>query len=606
MTNLFNQHEQAVAHFQSGNYQQAASICQNILKSVPNQPETLYLLALIYKNSNNAVEAEKCFLNSIAANEKLPMVRLNFALFLNQANRSNEALIQFDTAHQLAPTNLDVLYNWSLSLIQLAQYDKALEVIKKAIKISDKIAQFYHAKGSAHKHLKQYNLAIAAFEKAISIDENNFYSWHDLGITYRIIGQPEKAINCYDRIKAQGDQFPEFHLNSGCAYYDNGQLELAETSLKKAIKLRPDYVLAHETINNLYWEQSKNSDFLTSYSTYIKSNAAPSPTMHFSYAAQLILAKDFEQAKDVLNQGIKIFGPQAQLCHALASVYIRQNINQSDAESLIAGAIKQESSNVRFRIDMANIFIKQQNYSDALTHLEIAGNFAPNNQEVWAYKGICWRLLKDEREHWLNNYQQFIAIKPIKAPSHYDNNEHFFDELKTFLTQLHKTNKRPLDQSVVGGSQTSGDLSLNSAPIIQELRAAININAKAYIESLPFDPSHPLLSKTNNSFVAQGLWSVLLNNKGFHTNHIHPEGWISGPTYIDVPEHFNAEDPTKAGWIKFGETSLDLDNREHIGFEYCPKQADCVFFPSYMWHGTYPTNTNDTRITVSGDIQPNL
>ena len=64
------------------------------------------------------------------------------------------------------------------------------------------------------------------------------------------------------------------------------------------------------------------------------------------------------------------------------------------------------------------------------------------------------------------------------------------------------------------------------------------------------------------------------------------------------------DDPKKAGWVKFGETSLNLGDRESIGIELCPQPGMSVLFPSYMWHGTYPVNTNEFRMTAPCDIMP--
>jgi uncharacterized protein (TIGR02466 family) len=326
--------------------------------------------------------------------------------------------------------------------------------------------------------------------------------------------------------------------------------------------------------------------------------------MYYSYAAQLILSKNHDKATDILKQAISVFGEKSRFCHALATIYIKDNVNVDESIKLIHSASKQDPNNIRYRIDMANILIREKAYTEALVHLDHALKIAPFNQELWAYKGICWRLLNDERAHWLNNYDKFVVVQSIEQPDHYDNLEHFISKLKPFMTKLHTSTEQPLDQSVTGGSQTTGNLLLNNNPIIQELRVAINNSAQKYIEGLPHDPNHPFLSRIKESFNFAGCWSVLLNKQGFHTNHVHPEGWISGPTYISVPDKIYADDPKKSGWVHFGETSLRLGDREHKAVEHCPKEGECLFFPSYMWHGTNPIISTETRITTPCDIPP--
>lgn len=603
MTNINQQLQQAMRFFQTGDLSSAKLICQKILTLIPNQADSLHLLALIYKQKQQYIEAEKYFIASVKSAQQASFF-LNFANFYAQTNRVQLAIDNYEKSNKLDPTNLNTIYNWSLSLNQQGQYQAAIEIINKALKLNDQPAKFYNVLGNAYKNIEQYDEAINAFNKAIASNATDFFAWHNLGVTYRIMGKPEKSIFCYKKITSAGNTIPEYHFNLGCAHYDLGNLKLAEVSLKQAIQLRPDYVMAHEAINNLYWEDSQKNEFLQSYNLYMKSNQQPTESMSFSHAAQLILSKQLPEATEVLQSAIQRYGSKANFSHALATIYIKENINESDSVKLIENAVNLEPNNTRYRIDMANILIRQGEYIEALKHLDSALKISPLNQEIWGYKGICWRLLNDEREHWLNNYDKFVIVQKIIPPETYDNLDHFISNLKEFMVKLHNSTRQPLDQSVMGGSQTSGNLLLNSAPIIQQLKEAIYNNARKYIDSLPSDPTHPFLSRITPEFNFSGCWSVLLNNKGFHTNHVHPEGWLSGPTYISIPETINPVDPKKSGWVHFGETSLNLGDREVKAVEHCPQEGDCVFFPSYMWHGTNPTITDEIRMTTPCDIQP--
>ena len=96
-----------------------------------------------------------------------------------------------------------------------------------------------------------------------------------------------------------------------------------------------------------------------------------------------------------------------------------------------------------------------------------------------------------------------------------------------------------------------------------------------------------------------------LKRDGFHVNHVHPQGWLSGPTYIEVPAEVRDDDPERAGWVKFGETGLDLGaDRERVAKAVCPRPGLCAFFPSYTWHGTYPFASDAYRMTAPMDATP--
>ena len=58
------------------------------------------------------------------------------------------------------------------------------------------------------------------------------------------------------------------------------------------------------------------------------------------------------------------------------------------------------------------------------------------------------------------------------------------------------------------------------------------------------------------------------------------------------------------GYIKFGETSLDLGEKEEVAHKIKPEVGKCVFFPSYFWHGTIPFTGEAPRVTIPCDIDP--
>ena len=99
-----------------------------------------------------------------------------------------------------------------------------------------------------------------------------------------------------------------------------------------------------------------------------------------------------------------------------------------------------------------------------------------------------------------------------------------------------------------------------------------------YIADMKPDDKHPLLSRRARDFDYSGSWSSRLRDCGFHTNHVHPEGWISSCYYVAVPP---AVEDTKArqGWIKFGEPALDVTLKDPIRRAIQPQPGRLVLFP---------------------------
>ncbi|WP_171022330.1 tetratricopeptide repeat protein [Thalassotalea litorea] len=599
--------QQASQNFQQNNFSGVETICQKILATIPNQPDALHILAMAKLRLGSVKSGEQLFEQAIKVQSNNPSLYFNYANHLLSKGQFNKAVELYRKCLQLQPQNANAHYNLGLAATNAEDYNLALQHLQQAKKLQPKNLNIAIALGNAYKRNSDFDNAIDQFDQVINEQADNFQAWFNKGSTLRTKGEPDAALACYQKIKKQGAQSAEFHFNLGCAYYDLNQIDQASQSLQKAIEIHPEYVLAHETLNKLKWETAETESFNESYLKVTPTLSAPSLPLTYSFISQLLFTKQYEQAIAETNRALKTFGNVPSLTHVLATLHTYTKTPENWREKCLfwfQSCVNSEPDNTRFRIDLANQYIAVHEYKKALAHLDIAAKLEPNNQEVWAYLGICWRLTGDERGAWLNNYQTLVKKHRIVAPAHYDNLEHFLNEVKTCLNQLHLAEKSPLDQSVRMGSQTTGHLLLKPIKVIQELNLAIREQTQAYLQALPVDTTHPFLSRNHRTFKIEGSWSVNLRDQGFHTNHIHPHGWLSAPVYISIPQIMSAQDPEQQGWIKFGETSLDMGENEEVAMSLCPTAGDIVFFPSYMWHGTFPFAASQSRMTTALDIQP--
>jgi uncharacterized protein (TIGR02466 family) len=125
-----------------------------------------------------------------------------------------------------------------------------------------------------------------------------------------------------------------------------------------------------------------------------------------------------------------------------------------------------------------------------------------------------------------------------------------------------------------------------------------------YVAQLPpADPGHPLLGQRRDRRIRfSGSWSVRLRSGGRHSNHIHPQGWISSALYVSLPPTSEGEGQD-TGWLTLGQPDDKLELRLDPFCKIEPKPGQLVLFPSWMWHGTVPFAEGE-RLTVAFDVRP--
>ena len=188
----------------------------------------------------------------------------------------------------------------------------------------------------------------------------------------------------------------------------------------------------------------------------------------------------------------------------------------------------------------------------------------------------------------------------LPVPEGWGNRSSFLTDLKEALIELHGWRSHPLGQSVRHGSQTQVDLTTVETPVIRALFATLPRLIDAHIAALGAGDD-PVRRRIGNGWRFAGAWSIRLAPGGFHTDHVHPAGWLSSAFYVSLPQVV-AREPE--GWLAFGRPGIATTPRLEPFRRVRPEPGMLALFPSYLWHGTEPFTGDEPRLTVAFDIVP--
>ncbi len=591
------------AALRAGNLSQAERAFGQVLSGVPDQSDALHLMGIIRKSQKQFAEAESFFNRSLKSNAKQPQVLNNLGNLLRDLDRPEEAKNCYKKALELNPAFADPQYSLGQIYHHQSDHGKAEHHLSQAIRSKPDEPRFHNALGLLLKDQGKLLQAIDAYKAALAIHPAYLYALHNLGVALGLQGKHSDALDYFKQAIEQSPRIPELRLALANTYVELGKHDKADEQYRTAVALKPDYVEAHDSLNKLYWEQGRTDVFAKSYEVCIP-KAHGSASLREAYVRALELSGNYEAAMDATQQAMKDVGRTPDLLRRHARLLANKD-RPSDALSALNEALNAASGDLAVRMDTARLLIQTGDYASALTHLDQVAVETPFNQEMWAYRSLCWRLLDNPRYRWLNDYENFVMQGYIEAPDGFDSLPAFLSRLQMDLRALHGGNTAPLDQSLRGGTQTHGNLFDTDLETVQALKQQVRKFVSRYIESLPNDDEHPLLSRKTDGFNFGGSWSVELSSKGFHVNHVHSNGWISSAFYVDVPSEIGRDGDTHEGWIKFGESGLNLGSeRECIEKIVQPQPGLLVLFPSYMWHGTVPFSGGSTRLTAPFDIVP--
>ena len=327
-----------------------------------------------------------------------------------------------------------------------------------------------------------------------------------------------------------------------------------------------------------------------------------------AYVEALLTAEKPDRALAFLATKSSLLDPEDQ---RVADFVARCHLARNDTETAIRfhkRACTTRETAVPYWIDYAVTLIVAGEIEQASDILEQLSERAPADQMVLAHLSLCWRMLDDPRARILNNFD-LVGEYELPTPPGFSSLAEFNMALNECLTEYHTSEHHPLEQTLRQGTQTQGNLFARENRLLQLLKNSFRGVITRHIKKMQDMPAPYPGFSTERDFDFAASWSVRLRDQGFHTQHIHPMGWFSSAYYVDLPSELesSADDATPAdqgGWIKFGEPNLKCTPPLQAQHIVKPKVGKLILFPSYMWHGTIPFKSAETRTTVVFDVAP--
>jgi tetratricopeptide (TPR) repeat protein len=270
-----------------------------------------------------------------------------------------------------------------------------------------------------------------------------------------------------------------------------------------------------------------------------------------------------------------------------------------EALPYLRAAIPRAQNPAQARRNLVPALLRTGAAAEGLEICDALANVAPDDQMLIAYRSTALRLSGDARHAALCDYARLVRTYRLQPPARYADLAEINARFALELQSLHQESRRPLAQSLRGGTQTQRDLPTDNL-LVADFFAMIDAPVRDYIARLQGAPDHPVDRRRRASYRISGSWSVRLEPGGFHIDHVHPQGWLSSAYYVSLPPV--ADEVSRAAWLKFGEPGVRVGlPPEHF---VKPEAGMLVLFPSFFWHGTVPFDRGGGRLTAAFDVLP--
>lgn len=585
----------------AGRPAEAESLCRQLVARAPNFAGVLNSLALMVRDRGDYDEAESLLRQAIKTAPREAALFNNLGNVLGSANKLAAAESAYRKAIDLRPGYAEAYFNLGNTLRQLNRPEQALAAQRRAVAIRPNYAEALVQLAVLQSEAGAKEEALTSLKAAIAINANYFDAHYYAGTVLTDLVRFEEAIAELQTATSLNPQRHEAHYAFAKALALTGREVEALSSYQRCIQLAPDFLPAHAEFNDLSWTMGRDVRDAATY-IFARKRMGDEPDLLLSEAELHLRFNDAAVAEGLLRRATEVTPERSDIANALGRSLVQQS-RLGESFEFFRRAIEAEPDAVHHRQELGVALLKHSQPREALPILEEALALAPHEQITLAYLALALREAGDSRYDALVQLERFVRSYEIAPPAGYRDVTSFNQALRDELERLHTRRVAPLNQTLLNGTQTPGSLFSHHSAALDLIREQIDNVVKDYIANLPDDPGHPFLSRKDSRFELAGSWSCRLHTSGYHSNHVHNQGWISSAYYVALPDEVT-QSANDQGALKFGESKFYLGERDRPERHVSPSVGKLVLFPSYFWHGTVPFASQSARLTIAFDVVP--
>mgnify|MGYP001165557026 CR=1 FL=1 len=402
--------------------------------------------------------------------------------------------------------------------------------------------------------LGNFQSAKIEIKKSIKKYPNTSYLNNLYGLILDNENKFEESIAAYKKAINLDNNYFEAHYNMGNSFLKNRMPKKAVESFKNATKMNPNSIEAHIGLGNSLKYINKIEEAVLAFKKILEIN----PNFAGGYILLGSCLQDNKQFEDAIPY-LKKFG-RASKARVLECLYSLKKIEEY--KKYLSELSKKDPTNIR-AATISTFASHQLNLKEIHPFCKKPFDFVSITNIKSISKSLDFNNLSNE----ISEIEQFWEPSGFVTKKAFKTHGNIFDHKKKSITALKEIILTQIEKYKIKHSQSK----------------------------------NTLITHWPTNFNLYG-WHVKYKKLGHQSEHIHPDGWISGSFYIKIPKKKKNNETA----IKFSLHGFDypIFNKKIPYTEHLPNKGDLVLFPSSLFHSTIPCPSNEERHMIAFDVRP--
>jgi len=265
--------ERAVSAYRSGQFAEAAKLCQLVLRADPRHLDAINMAGALALQRGDLAMALEHFSRAVEVAPDFAEGFNNRGVALQQMRRWDEALASFERAAALQPAFVDALYNRGVVLSEMKRWDEALQAYARALELDPRNARVHNNRGNVLQKMRRWNEALASYQRALDLRPDYAEALNNRGAVLRELRRWDEALRDYRRALALRPDYAEAFSNLGLALKEMNLPAEALGNIDRALELRPGFPEAANNRGFVLHDLGRWDEALASYQSAIDARA---------------------------------------------------------------------------------------------------------------------------------------------------------------------------------------------------------------------------------------------------------------------------------------------------------------------------------------------
>ena len=191
----------------AGKFEEAAPRAKDVLKIIPNDPESRYILAGCLSNTGH----------------------------------KKEAIDEFDKLFANGGDHPRAYHPFGELLAEIGNWEQAKAYLLMAVLHNPKNAGAYYSLGVVHLHLKEFQFALESLEESNRLYADDARTLFYMAQAKVGLGNHSEAISLYEKVISKGVQAANIHYQYGLSLLEDNQQSKAIQQFDAALQIAPDW-----------------------------------------------------------------------------------------------------------------------------------------------------------------------------------------------------------------------------------------------------------------------------------------------------------------------------------------------------------------------------